>query len=45
MQMSFLEFVHDIDIDFLQKDTKLAKEIEKLDGKRLYLLMDQENTQ
>ena len=28
----FLEFVHDINIDFLQKDPKLAKEIEKLDG-------------
>ena len=28
----FLEFVHDIDIDFLQRDPKLAKEIEKLDG-------------
>jgi len=28
----FLEFVHDINIDFLQKDTNLAKEIEKLDG-------------
>ena len=28
----FLEFVHDINIDFLQKDLSLAKEIEKLDG-------------
>jgi len=28
----FLEFVHDINIDFLQKDPKLAAEIEKLDG-------------
>ena len=28
----FLEFVHDINIDFLQKDIALAKEIEKLDG-------------
>jgi len=28
----FLEFVHDINIDFLQKDLALAKEIEKLDG-------------
>ena len=27
----FLEFVHDINIDFLQKDLALAKEIEKLD--------------
>ena len=31
----FLEFVHDINIDFLQKDMKLAKEIEKLDGKKI----------
>ena len=31
----FLEFVHDIDIDFLQKDLKLAKEIEKLDGMKI----------
>ena len=28
----FLEFVHDINIEFLQKDPELAKEIEKLDG-------------
>ena len=31
----FLEFVHDIDIDFLQKDPKLAAEIEKLEGKKI----------
>ncbi len=31
----FLEFVHDIDIDFLQKDLKLAEEIEKLEGKKI----------
>jgi len=31
----FLEFVHDINIDFLQKDIVLAKEIEKLDGKKI----------
>ena len=31
----FLEFVHDIDIDFLQKDPNLAKEIEKLEGKKI----------
>ena len=31
----FLEFVHDIDIDFLQKDLKLSKEIEKLVGKKI----------
>ena len=28
----FLDFVHDINIDFLQKDPELAKEIERLDG-------------
>jgi len=28
----FLEFVHDINIDFLQKNPELAKEIEKLNG-------------
>ena len=28
----FLEFVHDINIEFLQKDPELAKEIERLDG-------------
>jgi len=31
----FLEFVHDINIDFLQKDPVLGKEIEKLDGKKI----------
>ncbi len=31
----FLEFVHDINIDFLQKNPVLAKEIEKLDGKKI----------
>ena len=31
----FLEFVHDINIDFLQKDPALAKEIKKLDGKKI----------
>ena len=31
----FLEFVHDINIDFLQKDLALAKEIEKLEGKKI----------
>ena len=31
----FLEFVHDIDIDFLQKDPGLSKEIEKLEGKKI----------
>ena len=28
----FLEFVHDINIEFLQKDPDLAREIERLDG-------------
>ena len=31
----FLDFVHDVNIDFLQKDLALAKEIEKLDGKKI----------
>ena len=31
----FLEFVHDIDIDFLEKDLKLSEEIKKLKGKKL----------
>ena len=31
----FLDFVHDINIDFLQKDPALGKEIEKLDGKKI----------
>jgi len=31
----FLEFVHDINIDFLKKDLKLSEEIERLDGKKI----------
>ena len=31
----FLEFVHDINIDFLQQNSELAKEIEKLEGKKI----------
>ena len=31
----FLEFVHDIDIDFLKKDLKLSEELKKLDGKKM----------
>ena len=31
----FLEFVHDINIDFLQKDLMLGEEIKKLDGKKI----------
>ena len=31
----FLEFVHDINIDFLQKDIGLSEEIKKLNGKKI----------
>ncbi|MDC0059720.1 pyrimidine 5'-nucleotidase [Pelagibacteraceae bacterium] len=31
----FLEFVHDINIDFLKKDLKLDVELKKLDGKKI----------
>ena len=31
----FLEFVHDIDIDFLKKDIKLNEELKKLTGKKI----------
>ena len=31
----FLEYVHDIDIDFLEKDLKLVKEMERLEGKKI----------
>jgi putative hydrolase of the HAD superfamily len=31
----FLESVHDINIDFLQKDLELAREMEKLEGKKI----------
>jgi len=31
----FLEFVHDINIDFLKKDLKLSEELKKLDGKKM----------
>ena len=31
----FLEFVHDVNIDFLKKDLPLCKELEKLDGKKI----------
>ena len=30
----FLDFVHDIDIEFLKKDSKLYEELEKLEGKK-----------
>ena len=31
----FLEFVHDINIDFLKKDPALSEELKKLDGKKI----------
>jgi putative hydrolase of the HAD superfamily len=31
----FLDFVHDIDVDFLKKDVNLAQQLEKLDGKKI----------
>ena len=31
----FLDFVHDIDINFLKKDLKLDKELKRLDGKKI----------
>ncbi len=31
----FLEFVHDVDLDFLKKDEILEKEIKRLDGKKI----------
>ena len=31
----FLDFVHDIDIDFLAKDLKLDEELKKLEGKKI----------
>ena len=31
----FLDFVHDIDINFLKKDTSLSDELKKLDGKKI----------
>ena len=31
----FLEFVHDIDIDFLKKDLTLSEELRKLKGKKI----------
>jgi putative hydrolase of the HAD superfamily len=31
----FLEFVHDVDIDFLKEDTALREELKKLNGKKI----------
>ena len=36
----FLEFVHDVDLEFLKEDTKLQNELTNLKGKNLYLPMD-----
>ena len=33
----FLEFVHDVDIDFLKKDSLLNEELMKLDRKKNYI--------
>ena len=35
----FLEYVHDIDLSFLKRDEVLKEQIEKIEGKRLFLLM------
>ena len=34
----FLEFVHDVNLDFLKKNKELEKEIARISGKKLYLL-------
>ena len=31
----FLDFVHDIDVDFLKKDIQLGQELKKLSGKKI----------
>ena len=31
----FLDFVHDIDVDFLKKDVQLSEELRKIDGKKI----------
>ena len=41
----FLEFVHDINIDFLKKDLKLSEELKNLMEKKLYLLTALESMQ
>ena len=41
----FLEFVHDIDIDFLKKNSKLSKELKKLDGKKIIFTNGPKNMQ
>ena len=41
----FLDYVHDINIDFLKKDIKLNEELKRLDGKKLYLLTGLKNMQ
>ena len=39
----FLEFVHNIDINFLKKDPILSEELNKLDGKKIIFTMVPEN--
>ena len=41
----FLEFVHDVNLDFLGKNEKLEKEIANISGKKLFLLMAQKPMQ
>ena len=35
----FLEFVHDVDLDFLKKDEILEKEIKRLDGRKPHSIL------
>ena len=41
----FLEFVHDIDYDFLKENPKLNQQIKKLPGEKLYSQMVLKSTQ
>ena len=34
-QIEFLEFVHDIDLNFLKEDRQLDEQIEKIKGKKI----------
>ena len=38
----FLEFVHDVDLNFLKKNNSLGEELSKIKGKKSSLLMAQE---
>ena len=40
----FLDYVHDIDLNFLKEDKQLDIQISKLNGKKLILLTDPERT-